>query len=49
MSEEELQERVFTIQTLCELGYEFLQQIQSQEGKKTGIEITPNFNTKQAA
>lgn len=49
MSEEELQEKVFNIHTLCELGYEFLQQLQSQQGKKMGIEITPNFNIKQAA
>jgi len=48
-SEEQLQERVFTIETLCELGYEFFQQMQTQQGKKTGIEITPNFITKQAA
>ena len=48
-TEEQLQERVFTIHTLCELGYEFLQQMQSHEGKKECIEITPNFSTKQAA
>jgi len=29
--------------------YEFFQQIQSQEGKKSGIEISPNFNIKQVA
>lgn len=49
LSEERLQELVFSIQTLCELSYELFQQIQSQEGKKIGNEITPNFNSKQAA
>jgi hypothetical protein len=49
LTDEELSERLFSIKTLCALMYEFLQQLQSQEGKKRGIEITPNFNTKQAA
>jgi hypothetical protein len=49
LSEENLQELVFSIQTLCELGYELFQKIQSQEGKKRGVEISPNFNTKQVA
>jgi hypothetical protein len=39
LSEEKLQEFVFSIQTLCELGYELFQQIQSQVSKKSGAAI----------
>ncbi len=49
LSEKEQEEILHTIHNLSEIMYEFLQQIQSQEGKKRGIEISPNFNIKQVA
>lgn len=48
-TEENLQEALFSINTFCELLNEIFIQIQSQEGKKSGIEITPNLEEKQAA
>lgn len=48
-TEENLQEALFSINTFCELLNEIFIQIQSQEGKKRGIEITPNLEEKQVA
>lgn len=48
-SEENLQEALFSINTFCELLNEILIQIQPQEGKKSGIEITLNLEEKQVA
>lgn len=49
LSETEQENILSTIHNLSEIMYEFLQQIQSQEGKKRGAEIIGNFNKNQAA
>jgi hypothetical protein len=49
LSEKEQEDILLSIQILSEIMFEFFQQIQSQEGKKSGIEISPNFNIKQVA